>query len=65
MEKVVLDREYDTGAAHRGLELLDITGYIPTNRFPNDPSRYEFSYCPQRDTFICPAAVILRFIEGI
>ena len=54
MEKVALDRGYDTGAVHRGLELLGITGYIPAIRFPNDPSKYGFSYDPQQDTFICP-----------
>ena len=40
MEKVALDRGCDTGAVHRGLELLGITGYIPAIRFPNDPSKY-------------------------
>ena len=54
MEKVALDRGYDTGAVHRGLELLGITGYITTIRFPNAPSKYGFSYNPQQDTFICP-----------
>ena len=54
MEKVALDRGYDTGAVHRGLELLGITGYIPAIRFPNDPSKYGFLYDPQQDTFICP-----------
>lgn len=54
MEKVALDRGYDTGAVHRGLELLGITGYILTIHFPNNPSKYGFSYCPQKDTFICP-----------
>ena len=54
IEKVALDRGYDTGAVHRGLELLEITGYIPAIRFPNAPSKYGFSYCPQQDTFICP-----------
>ena len=54
MEKAVLGREYDTGAVHRGLELLGITGYIPAICFPNDPSKYGFSYNPQQDTFICP-----------
>ena len=49
-----MDRGYDTGAVHRGLELLGITGYIPAIRFPNDPSKYGFSYDPQQDTFICP-----------
>lgn len=29
MERLALDRGYETGAVHRGLELLGITGYIP------------------------------------
>ena len=53
MEKVALDRGYDTGAIQRGLELLGIIGYIPAIRFPNDPSKYGFSYDPKQDTFIC------------
>lgn len=44
MEKIALDGGYDTGTVHRGLELLGITGYIPAVRFPNDPSKYGFSY---------------------
>ena len=51
MENVALDRGYDTGTVHRGLELFC---YIPTIRFPNDPSKYGFLYDPQQDTFICP-----------
>lgn len=54
MEKIALDRGYDTGAVHRGLELLVITGYIPAIRFPNSPEKYGFSYVPDQDTFICP-----------
>lgn len=34
MEKIALDRGYDTGAAHRSLELLGITGYIPSDPVP-------------------------------
>lgn len=29
IKRVALDRGYDTGAVHCGLELLGITGYIP------------------------------------
>lgn len=54
MEKVALDKGYGTGAVHRGLELLGITGYIPAIQFPNNPSKYGFLYDPQQDTFICP-----------
>ena len=53
MEKVALDIGYDTGAVHRGLELLGIIGYLPAICFPNAPSKYGFSYDRQRDTFIC------------
>ena len=56
-----LGQRYDTGAVHRGLELLSITDYIPTIRFPNDPSKYGFSYCPQQDTSICPMGQPLVF----
>ena len=49
----ITDPECDTGAVHRGLEQLGITGYIPAICFPNDPSKYGFSYNPQQDTFIC------------
>ena len=49
-----MDRGYDTGAVRRRGERLGITGYIPAVRFPNDPSKYGFSYDPQQDTFICP-----------
>lgn len=54
IEEVALDRGYDTGAIHRRLELLGITGYIPAIHFPDDPSKYGFSGRPQQDTFICP-----------
>ena len=63
MEKVALDRGYDTGAVHRGLELFGITGYIPAIRFPNDPSKYGFSYDPQQDTFICPMGQSLPYLQ--
>ena len=35
MQSIALDRGYDTGAVHRGLELLGITRYIPAIRFSN------------------------------
>lgn len=61
MKKVALDRMYDTGAVHKGLELLGIIGYIPAIRFTNDLSKYGFSYCPQKDTFICPMGQFLVY----
>lgn len=54
-----MERGYVTGAGCTGLEVLSITGYIPTIRFPNDPNKYGFSYCLQQDAFICPVGQFL------
>ena len=54
MSRLALDRGYETGAVHRGLALLGITGYIPAIQFSNPPEKYGFSYDPQLDAFICP-----------
>lgn len=61
MTLLALKRGYETGAVHRGLELLGITGYIPAIQFPNPPKEYGFSYDPQRNTFICPERVSLTY----
>ena len=61
MSRLALDRGYETGAVHRGLELLDITGYIPAIQFSNPPEKYGFSYDPQLDAFICPEGVPLAY----
>ena len=37
IRNIALDHGYETGAVHRGLELLGITGYIPAIQFPNPP----------------------------
>lgn len=58
--RLALDRVYETGAVHRGLELLGIIGYIPAIQFSNPPKKYGFSYDPQRDTFICPEGALLH-----
>ena len=61
MSRLALDRGYETGAVHRGLELLGITGYIPAIHFSNPPEKYGFSYDPQLDAFICPEGVPLTY----
>ena len=61
MSRLALDRGYETGAVHRGLELLVITGYIPAIQFSNPPEKYGFSYDPQLDAFICPEGVPLTY----
>lgn len=53
-QNIALDRDYDTGVVHRGLELLGITGYIPAIQFSDPPEKYGFYYLPQEDTFCCP-----------
>lgn len=54
IRKLALDRGYDTGAIHRGLELLGVTGYIPVIDFPNSPGKYGFQYDTQENAFLCP-----------
>ena len=61
MKRIALDRGYDTGAVHRGLELLGITGYIPAIQFPNTPEKYGFTYNPQQDAFVCPEGKLLTY----
>lgn len=61
MRQIALDRGYDTGAVHRGLELLGITGYIPAIQFSNPPEKYGFSYNPEQDAFICPQGQLLTY----
>ena len=61
MSRLALDRGYETGAVHRGLELLGITGYIPAIQFSNPPEKYGFSFDPQLDAFICPEGVPLTY----
>ena len=61
MSRLALDRGYETGAVHRGLELLGITGYIPAIQFSNPPEKYGFSYDPQLDAFICPEGAPLTY----
>ena len=61
MQNIALDRGYDTGAVHRGLELLGITGYIPAIQFSNSPEKYGFVYLPQEDAFCCPEGARLVY----
>ena len=61
MKNIALDRGYETGAVHRGLELLGITGHIPAIQFSNPPERYGFSYDLERDAFIGPKGMSLTY----
>ncbi|MGO5029592.1 hypothetical protein [Candidatus Agathobaculum pullicola] len=61
MQSIALDRGYNTGAVHRGLEPLGITGYIPAIRFFNSPEKYGFFYLPQENAFCCLEGVKLVY----
>lgn len=61
MQKIALDRGYDTGAVHRGLELLGITGYIPAIQFSNTPAKFGFQYDAKQDAFLCPMGQLLTY----
>lgn len=61
MNRPALDRGYETGAVHRGLELLGITGYIPAIQFSNPTEKHGFSYDPQRDAFLYPEGFPLTY----
>ena len=61
MQNIVLDRGYDTGAVHLGLELLSITGYISAIQFSNSSEKYGFYYLSQEDAFCCPEGAKLVY----
>ena len=63
MQNIALDRGYDTGAVHRGLELLGVTGYIPAIQFSNSPEKYGFTICPKKMRFVVQRAKNL-YING-
>jgi len=63
IHKLALDRGYDTGAVHRGLEMLGITGYIPEIHFPNSPEKYGFRYDENDGCFICPVGNRLTYYK--
>lgn len=54
MRRIALDRGYDTGAVHRGLELLGITGFIPAIQFSNSPAKFGFQYLAQQGLLSLP-----------
>ena len=54
IRRVVLDRGYDVGAVHRGLELLGIEGWIASIDFPNTADKKGMVYQPEEDAFLCP-----------
>ena len=56
-----MDPGHDTSAVHRGLKLLEITGYILAIQFSSSPEKYGFYYLPQEDAFCCPEGARLVY----
>jgi len=56
-----LDAGYDVGAVHRGLEILNITGYCSTRDYHNHAMKKGFEYQPEKDNFLCQNAQTLDF----
>ena len=61
MNLLALDCRYDTGAVHRGMELLGITEYILAIQFSHPPEKYGLSYDSQLDAVICPKGVPITY----
>jgi hypothetical protein len=56
-----MDKGYDAGAVHRGLELLGIEGWIPSVEFSNATDKKGMVYLPEEDVFSCPNGKKLPF----
>lgn len=61
IRRVVMDKGYDAGAVHRGLELLGIEGWIPSVEFSNATDKKGMVYLPEEDAFSCPNGKKLPF----
>lgn len=61
IENLALDAGYDVGAVHRGLEVLEITGYVSRREFHNAAVRKGFTYLPTNDCFTCMKGHHLNF----
>lgn len=59
--KLALDKGYDSGCIHRGLELMGIEGYIAPVRYLNSPESHGFTYSKPNDCFICPEGHTLDY----
>ena len=57
------DAGYDVGADHRGVELLEVTGYVSCIDFSYDILKREAKYLPESDCFECPAGKRMNFVK--
>lgn len=65
IKRVALDKGYDVGAVHRGLELLGIEGYIASVEFSNTADKKGMTYLPDEDCFLCPQGQKLPYHHTI
>lgn len=61
IHSVVMDKGYDVGAVHRGLELLGIEGWIPSVEFTNSADKKGMVYLSEEDAFLCPGQKYLPY----
>ncbi len=65
INSLALDSGYDVGAVHRGLELMEITGYVSCISFSNDVLKRATRYLPEKDCFECIGGRYLNFVKLI
>lgn len=60
-QEIGLDRGYDTGAVHRGLELPGTNGYTAIREYQNNAMKKGFCYDAEKDCFVCMQGKYLEF----
>ena len=61
--KLGLDAGYDVGAVHRGLEILEVTGYVSCIEFSGDVVKRGLRYYLDADYFECESGKRLDFVK--
>lgn len=60
-QEIGLDGEYDIGAVHRWLELLEVQGYTAIRKYQNNAMKKDFCYEEETDCFVCRQGEYLAF----
>jgi transposase len=60
--EVVADGKYDHGATLGALQARGVTTYVPQGHYDKagQLSKYEFTYQPETDSYLCPAGQVLK-----
>jgi hypothetical protein len=61
IKSVALDKGYDVGAVHRGLEILGIKGYCSSIKPISSAEKQGFNYNYHKDSYLCPEGNELPF----